>query len=71
MVDLVAMADGVGVDDLLGFRACLASDEAAASVHADFEHGMELGITGVPALIAGDRLVMGSVPEAEIKELLR
>lgn len=49
----------------------LASDEAVASIRADFEHGMELGITGVPALIAGDQLVMGSVPEAEIKELLR
>ncbi|MCY3545485.1 MAG: thioredoxin domain-containing protein [Gemmatimonadetes bacterium] len=71
MVDLVAIADGTDIDDLAGFRACLTSDEAAASVRADFEHGMELGITGVPALVAGERLVTGSVPEAEIKELLR
>jgi len=38
---------------------------------AAFGHGMGLGTTGVPTLVTGDRLVMGNVPEAEIKELLR
>lgn len=69
--DLVAIADGIGMADLPGFRACLSSDEAAMSVGADFQDGMELGITGVPAIVVGDRLVRGNLPEAEIRELLR
>ena len=69
--DLVATADGVGIGDSPGFRACLSSDEAATLVGVDFRHGMELGITGVPTVVVGDRLVMGSLPEAEIRELLR
>ena len=57
--------------DLPGFRACLSSNEAATSVAADFKDGMELGITGVPAMVVGDRLVRGNLPESEIRELLR
>ena len=69
--DLVTIADGIGISDSLGFRACLASDEAARSVSADFRDGMELGITAVPAMVVANRLVMGSLPEVEIRELLR
>ena len=49
----------------------LSSNEAATSVAADFKDGMELGITGVPAMVVGDRLVRGNLPESEIGELLR
>ena len=69
--DLVAIADGIGMGDLPGFRACLSSDEAVTSVSADFRDGMELGITGVPAMVVGNRLVRGNLSETEIRGLLR
>ncbi len=69
--DLVDLAEQSGIDDLSGFQRCLAGDEAAKSVRADFEHGIALEITGVPALVVGNRLVMGSISEAEIQEWLR
>lgn len=69
--DLVSIADRIGIGDSLGFRACLLSDATAAAVAVDFRHGMELGVTGVPTVVAGDRLVEGSLPVAEIRELLR
>ena len=71
VTDLISIAAGMGIDDLRGFGVCLGSDGAATSVLADFEHGMELGITGVPALIAGDRLMIGGLRDAEIRELFR
>ena len=69
--DLIAVAERIGIADLLRFGACLGSDEAAKSVRADFQDGMELGITGVPALIARGRLVVGSVTDDEVREWLR
>lgn len=69
--DLVSIAEATGISDLLSFRACLAGEGAARSVDADLKHGLELGIPGVPALVAGSRLVVGSVSDAELREWLR
>ncbi len=69
--DLVAIAEATGIGDLPRFQACLASDGAARSVEADLKDGLELGIPGVPALVAGHRLVVGSASDAELREWLR
>lgn len=69
--DLVSIAARTGIGDLPSFQTCLASEEAVGSVDTDLQDGLELGITGVPALVAGDRLVVGSVSETELREWLR
>ena len=59
----MAAAGLAGVTDLESFSACSRSDTAAHSVAVDFRHGMDLRITGVPALVITNRLVVGS-PDA-------
>lgn len=64
--ELVAIAETAGLDDE-GARAVLLSDAHAAEVRADEARARELGVTGVPFFVIGERY---AVPGAQPTELL-
>jgi protein-disulfide isomerase len=52
------------------FAACLASDRHEASIRAQVEHGLEIGVTGTPAYFINGRMVSGARPFDDFAEII-
>ncbi len=67
--NLVHIADQIGLDtkkarDVLDTRCC------QAAVGDDWQRSRQLGITGVPTFVVGDRAVIGAQPYEILENLL-
>ncbi|GAA3968760.1 hypothetical protein GCM10022384_20090 [Streptomyces marokkonensis] len=60
--ELLAMAEGAGVEDLDRFRADLASPAADTAVTRDVEEGYALGVSSTPAFLVNGRPILGAQP---------
>jgi predicted DsbA family dithiol-disulfide isomerase len=68
---LAGIADSVGLDRA-AFLAALAAPEYAETVDSDIEWARANGLTGVPALVFGEKyLVMGAQPYSVLEQVLR
>jgi len=52
------------------FGSCLASDRHDAPIHADFEQGGSLGVSGTPAYFVNGRMVSGAIPYEEFSRVV-
>jgi protein-disulfide isomerase len=52
------------------FASCLASDRYNDPIHADFEQGASLGVSGTPAYFVNGRMVSGAVPYEEFSRVI-
>ena len=68
--ELRAIAREAGLDDQ-GMVAALDDRRYAARVEEDLDLAERIGLTGVPAFIIGDRLVMGAQPYEIFEEVMR
>jgi protein-disulfide isomerase len=52
------------------FGSCLASDRYNGPIHAEFEQGASLGVSGTPAYFVNGRMVSGAVPYEEFSRVI-
>jgi protein-disulfide isomerase len=66
-----ALARRAGVADTVSFALCRKDPEIQRRIAADVAAGQRLGLTGTPALVIGDQLVVGALPLDTLEALLR
>lgn len=69
-VPWTTFASRAGVQDTTRFKECMASAATAAEVDTDVAVGSRLGITGTPAIIVGDEMLIGALPLDTLESLV-
>lgn len=62
-----AQAIGLNTGD---FDKCLDSGVRAAAVKANFEEGLQLGISGTPSFLLNGRFISGSIPYEQLRQII-
>ncbi len=66
---LIDLASGLEID-MDEFSACLANDEFADEIRADFEDGLAYGVRGTPAFFVNGRALIGAQPLAAFQQVI-
>jgi len=62
----VPLASSMGIEDTLGFKRCLSSEDAARIVREDTDAGRRLGLRGTPLLVIGDSAFPGAMSASDL-----
>ena len=65
--DSLAAAAGVDTQQL---RACTGSDALRPLIQADYERGMEAGVSSTPSFLVGDEMLVGAQPIEKFREVI-
>jgi protein-disulfide isomerase len=60
-----------GIRDTAAFHRCRGDVRTRSPIEADIKAGESIGITGTPAFLVGDRMIVGAAPADTILALLR
>ena len=66
-VDRIAALIGLNLDQM---KADMQSDETETIIRQNHRLAQELGISGTPSFVLGDRFLPGAVPEGQLRDLI-
>ena len=66
---MVAIADGLSLN-MNKFNDCLDSEKYVDKVEADFQEGINNGVTGTPGTFVNGQLIKGALPLESFKEII-